>query len=319
MKIAFYTPDLNFRGTCVAIVSYATYNEKILGNKSIIMTHGITSDTTNIAKEYIENLFSIIYIKEKNVTSLILDNILSSNNCDLLYCIKYGKNDGIYSNKVKTIVHCVFDMSEKHGDVYIAVSKSLANKYNSNLYLPHIVDMKNDSVQDLRSELSIPLDVIVIGRYGGIDTFNVEFVKQYISDIVRRNNNIYFLFMNCSIWDNHKQIINLEPTVSIEFKQRFISTCDAMIVPESLGHTFGLSIAEFTVYNKSIICFNDGKLWNDNHVKELKNEAIYFSNILELAVIIENFNIFKNIKPFNAYKQYSPNNVMNIFYNKCIK
>lgn len=313
--IAFYTPTLNFRGTCVAIVDYATYNEKLLLNKSIIITNQCNKHD-DIAVEWITKLFNVIYIEHVNTNTL--DDVLISNNCDVLYCIKYGKNDGIYSNKVKTIIHCVFNMSEPHGDVYIGVSKSLCKKFNSKEYLGHIVKRVNtDTKKNLRTQLNIPLDALVIGRHGGIDTFNVEFAKQFISKIIRNNNNIYFLFINAPIWDVHPQLIYLQPTTSIEFKNKFIKTCDAMIVPESLGHSFGLSISEFCMFKKPIICYlnrrNRNVYWNDNHINELGNEGLYFSNELELSLIINNFNMFKNIIPYKAYRKYTPERVMSLF------
>jgi len=36
--ILFYDPNLNERGTSIAVYDYAHYNETILGNKSIIAT-----------------------------------------------------------------------------------------------------------------------------------------------------------------------------------------------------------------------------------------------------------------------------------------
>ena len=36
MKVAFFQPHLCLRGTTVAMYDYAYYNEKLLGNESII-------------------------------------------------------------------------------------------------------------------------------------------------------------------------------------------------------------------------------------------------------------------------------------------
>ena len=37
-----------------------------------------------------------------------------------------------------TCVHCVFDLSEPHGDIYAAVSETLAKKYNKTVFVPHM-------------------------------------------------------------------------------------------------------------------------------------------------------------------------------------
>ena len=36
MKVLFHTNTLNYRGTTVAVTDYATYNQVILGNESVI-------------------------------------------------------------------------------------------------------------------------------------------------------------------------------------------------------------------------------------------------------------------------------------------
>ena len=47
-KIVFYDNNLTLRGTSIALYNYADYNEKILGNKSIIIAK--PDDFINLAK-----------------------------------------------------------------------------------------------------------------------------------------------------------------------------------------------------------------------------------------------------------------------------
>src|SRR5690606_1716942 len=101
-----------------------------------------------------------------------------------------------------------------------------------------------------------PNNAIVFGRHGGIDTFNLQFCKSLISQIVREYPLIYFVFLNALAWDSHPNIIILPPTTDLDEKRKFICTCDAMIVPETLGHTFGMSVAEFSIHNKPVLCYN---------------------------------------------------------------
>ena len=54
-KILFYDNNLTLRGTSVALYNYADYNEKILGNKSIIMAK--PDDILNKAKEKFKKIF----------------------------------------------------------------------------------------------------------------------------------------------------------------------------------------------------------------------------------------------------------------------
>jgi hypothetical protein len=101
-------------------------------------------------------------------------------------------------------------------------------------------------------------------------------------------------------------------------KNKFIQTCDAHIECGSMGHSFGLAIAEFSVNNKPIIAYlghkNNSQIWNDSHIKILGDKGIYFSDEKDFYHIITNFDPeeYKN-KDVNAYKKYSPENVMKIF------
>jgi hypothetical protein len=44
---------------------------------------------------------------------------------------------------------------------------------------------------DLREELGIPSDATVFGRYGGYDTFNLQFVHETIAKVIRDRSDIF--------------------------------------------------------------------------------------------------------------------------------
>jgi hypothetical protein len=296
MIVAFFTPNLNFRGSCVALYNYALYNETLLGNKSIIITDPSQRSPSedDLAFKWISNRFQI---------STRLDTI-----CDIFYCIKYGKNDGVVHPTAKTVVHCVFDMSEPHGDVYAGVSRSLALKFKSDKFVPHMV-LPPPETGNLRKELGIRETDTVFGRHGGQDTFNLQFAKEIISAIVRYRDDIYFVFLNAPEWDSHPQIIYHGPTTDRVEKQKFINTCDAMIVPETMGHTFGMSVAEFSVSNKPVICYN-GPVWNTAHIDILGDKGIYFDNPGDFCRILNTFSTKEIRTDLNAYRDYTPEKVM---------
>ena len=112
IKIAFHTDFFDVRGTCVSLYDYAHYNETILKNKSIILVprKGLEDNqkSDQIAINKFANRFEIYPYENINH----MESILEFQKCDILYMIKYGKNDGMGSQRVKTVVHCVFDMSE---------------------------------------------------------------------------------------------------------------------------------------------------------------------------------------------------------------
>jgi hypothetical protein len=318
MKVAFYTDKLSFRGTGRALIDYARYNESILHNESIIISEEKTLDkTTRSDREFFSTSGLPLFMVNQHCS---LDDILEEHNIDVVYSIKYGKKDNVgISNKIKSVVHCVFDLSEPHGDVYAAVSQSLAHKFKQTLFVPHMISMEPTDGDNMKKELNIPDNAIVFGRHGGLDTFNIKWAANTISRIVRERPDIYFLFVNTPRWDNHPQIINLEPIICVEKKKKFIRTCDAMVVPESLGHTFGLAIAEFSIYNKPVICYN-GNVWNTEHLRILGDKGIYFHDTTTL------YNTLKNFKPedykdkdLNAYREYNPSSVMKIFNDVFLK
>ena len=117
--------------------------------------------------------------------------------------------------------------------------------------------------------------------------------------------------MNTYPFYHHPRIIYLNCNIDLEYKVKFINTCDVMIHARSDGETFGLSIAEFSIKNKPIITCPCGDL---EHIKILGTLALKYKTKEELI------DIFKNIKTtislrsdWNAYRLYSPEYVMNMF------
>src|SRR3990167_9824846 len=137
MKIAFQSYQLDTRGSCVATYDYAHYNETLLKNISIIVVDE-NGKNEGIAIRKFTSRFPVYFYKTKEE----LHSILKKEQCNVLYIIKYGKNDGLYFNDIKTVIHCVFDLSEPHGDVYAGVSENLANKFGWPVFVPHMVGLK---------------------------------------------------------------------------------------------------------------------------------------------------------------------------------
>lgn len=306
MKILFHTDQIDVRGTCVSLYDYADYNEKLLnGNSSIITNKNGNHDIEAIYK--FTKRFNIIYYE----TIEQLEQ--TTKNYDIFYHIKYGKKDNI-NCYCKRVIHCVFDLSEPHGDVYAAVSETLAKKFGRTEFVPHMIGLKpSRTKENLRQNLNIPGNAIVFGRHGGQDTFDLEFAKAAIINSVNLNFNLYFIFVNTPQFYQHPRIIHLSKIVDMDEKNRFIMTCDAMIHAQSLGETFGIAIGEFSVNNKPIISYN-GKVWNDHYKNILKNQAIWYNDEKELYDILINFNPekYKN-QDLNCYREYSPIKVMQKF------
>lgn len=315
--IAFHGEQLCVRGTSTALYDYARYNEELLGNRSIIVVpfYGI-GRSAGTALDRFSARFRIRTYTDK--TSM--EKVLSDEKCSVLYCIKYGKRDDAVSDKIKTVIHCVFDMSEPHGDVYAAVSQQIAQKFKQKSFVPHMIGLKPSTTDrdTFRTELQIPLDATVFGRYGGRDTFDLEFCKQAICRIVTERKDVFFLFMNTDTFVVHPRVIYMDSTSNDHVKSSFISACDAHIECGRLGHTFGLAIGEFSVNNKPIIAYrmqsSSASFWNDAHITILGDKGLYYSNEEEFYKILSGFrpSDFTG-RDLNCYRDYSPEKVMKQF------
>lgn len=310
-KIAFHTDIIDVRGTCVAVYDYAHYNEVLLDNISVItVPYSSILDGKNddlAVKKFMSRFQVYFYNNLEDLENFISD-------CKIFYVIKYGKNDNFFSTTIKTCIHCVFDMSEPHGDVYAGVSKALVEKYGTTLYVPHMISLSPSKTNNnLRQKFAIPSNAVVFSRYGGFDTFNLPFCYDVIRKIVIDTDDRFFLFINTPCFYVHPKIIHLDKVITDDEKNEFICTSDAHLECSSLGHTFGLSIGEYSVNNKPVICYN-GWTWNTNHLQILGEKAITFKDEEEFYNILLNFNPDKYInQDNNCYKDYTPENVMNKF------
>ena len=185
MKILFHENELNYRGTSIAMYDYADFNEKYLGNESVIIYNKTCKTNHPLGIEKFKNRFEVLeYFNFNEVDSLIIKN-----NIDLFYAIKNGDKDGVETKECRTAIHSVFKHYEPHGDVYAYVSQWLAEEMTQSKYpfVPHMVNFTNDTKDDLRTSLNIPKHAKVFGYYGGSKSFNIIFVQKTIEEIARKN------------------------------------------------------------------------------------------------------------------------------------
>jgi glycosyltransferase involved in cell wall biosynthesis len=310
-KIVFYDNNLTLRGTSVALFNYADYNEKILGNKSIIMTR--PDDTINLAKQKFENRFETHYCWFNGHST---QEFMNQNNVDYFYVIKEGtQNDGIVLYDTPTLIHSVFCKNDPHGHKYAYVSDWLAKNqgYDPKTHsVPHIVEKLPKPLYDLREKLGISKNKKVFGCYGGLTEFNISWVHETITKIVSERNDIVFLFMNINEFYSHPNIIHLPATWVLEEKSAFINACDAMIHARLYGETFGLSCGEFALENKPIITYGGSS--ERNHIEVLNEKGIYYNNSEELYDILNNFDKYLMFDNYDEpYKQFNPEQIMDKF------
>ena len=308
VNIAFMSNQLGERGTEVAMYDYAHYNEKFLGNTSIILHYKNHYFNSDKAIEKFKNRFKVFAIIEKEE----LDNILKENNIDIFYYEHGGGiNDGIISKVSKNCVHAVFGC-QKHGDAYASISKYVPGNNNNIDVIPYMVNLPNN-LDNMREELNIPKDALVISGYGGRDSFNIKYVQETVYEIAKNNPNIYFLFANFDKFTPEiENIIYLEKIVDLEKKVAFINTSDAMVWARTIGETYGLAIAEFSSKNKPVIASKVG--WCQAHVEYLGDKGLWYHDSESFKNIILNLdrNEIKT-KDWNAYKEFTPEKVMSQF------
>lgn len=288
MKILFYTETLNYRGTTVATLDYAKYVQNFLGHEVIIgydSSLSIGSDIDTVDKVLNE------VGKNYETRAADLNNIDSiTNGIDFAYFIRAGNRKALPKN-VPSGVHAVFRYNEPHGNVYAYVSKWLSNYMTSGKapYVPHIVYLPQPT-ENYRKYFGIPSDALVIGRYGGYDTFDLAWVKEIIKKILEARNDIYFLFMNTRPFFGHNNIIYVSPVHDLQIKSNYINTCDAFIHARQGGESFGLSVCEPLFFNKPVLASYSGG--DKNHISILADTPLLYdeSNLYEKILSLRDFN-----------------------------
>jgi hypothetical protein len=311
-RIAFLSNKLTLRGTEIAMYDYADYNETLLNNKSII----ITRDYNRIKKEFdvsldaytkFHNRFNVEYYKCQND----IDDIVEKHNITHIYIIKAGGWDGLISTRCKNLIHCVFYTGYPHGEIYSAISNDVNRLHGTNYpVVPHMVRIY-DTNEDLRQQLKIPKEAIVFGRTGGVESFDINFVKNAIVNILQKKPDIYFIFMNTYNFCDHHRVIYLSGTTDMKFKRMFMNTCDALIHAREGGETFGLVCGEFAVALKPVITYSNSR--ERNHLNILGDKAVLYSDYDSVYKIFNEFSKDKYNMHDNGYLEYSPENIMRIF------
>lgn len=309
MNIAFWDNQLCERGTTVSLFDYAYYNQTILNNKSYIF-YDKNRKENNID---VINKFKTHFIVHETDNFKETDDFLTQYNITHIYIIKYGHKDHILSKIAKNCIHCVFDCSQPHGEIYSSISPWIYGNDGKYPVVPHMINLpKNDN--NMRDQLNIPKNAKVFGGYGGKNSFSIKFVYNVVYEVAKNNPDIYFLFANFNNFcPDLPNIIHLPIIIDLNEKVKFINTTDAMLWARQDGETFGISIGEFSSKNKPVISMKIGDL---SHVHLLEDKAIWYNDTNTLYQILVNFNpeTEKN-KDWNAYKEYTPEKVIEIFKN----
>lgn len=319
MKLAFNLNRFLFRGTQVAVYDYADQWEKICGGEAYIC--GFEDCEHDSLPKFLDRFGDRVLLYPKGNLEF-LNEKLNYHNVKQIYWIKSGENDGIIIPGKRNLVHTVFPNNDPHGDVYTYISSWLAD-YSSgdpSNFVPHMVNLPKVE-GNLKGELGIPEDAVVYGRYGGYDQFDIEWFKSELFGFAQLNPDVYFLFMNTKDFGNtlYNNIRYLKGTYDLEYKTKFINTCNYMLHARNLGESFGLSIAEFMSQGKPIITTSVGR--DRNHIDMVEKLGFIVNNNVELTEVLKYTSLKPSFIKDTLYerntqlieKRYSPEPVMNKF------
>jgi len=310
MKILFYCDQVNERGTEVAIYDYAKYNQEILNNKSIILINNDNEINYEVLDKFNKSFNGNVLSHSKTRDNI--NKVCDNQNIDCVYYLKSGINDKYLSNR-KNLIHCVFRHYEPHGDKYVYISEWLSKniniKYNVQTeWVPHIVEhiLPTKTKKNIRSEYGLPQHALIIGRYGGKDTFDIPEIYPIILKYLNQNNNCYFLFLNTDRFIDHPRVKFYPAIINKQQKINFVNMCDAMIHARSNGETFGLSICEFLRQNKPVLACKSGD--DRNHIELLKNAQTLYKTPEDLLIKLneldsgafDNYNFSSLVDEFSA-------------------
>jgi hypothetical protein len=312
LKIAFYQPHLDIQGTGVSNFDYAYFNQKYLGNESLVIYDKNDERSHGLAIEKFKKEMPVIGIDGKEDMDN-LSRMIDKEKPDFLYIQKCGyRNDGRFAGNVKNLIHCVGVVNEPHGYKYAYVSQWLSEHCSGNKipFIPYMVNMP-DLNEDLRLDFNISKEIVVVARYGGMYSWNIPFVNKVVREVVETRKDIVFLFANTPKFMVHERVIFIEPFADLHYKRKFINTADYFLHARFEGESFGAAIAEFSYCNKPIITYKKSK--ERNHLNQLNGHAYLYSYAFTLKKILKRLIKQPIAADWSMYKDHSPEAVMNKF------
>jgi glycosyltransferase involved in cell wall biosynthesis len=290
MRIAIHTNQVDGRGTGKAPYDYAVGLQNLHQHEVLFIT---SSRGQNEGLARLQKQFRVLtYDKRVDADDCheirdALAGLVDRHQIDFIHFIKYGHDDRVTPPNCRTGVHCVFVMTEPHGSVYAAVSESLARKFKRPLHVPHIIKAFPPT-RDLRKELNLPPDALVIGRHGGQDTFDIPFVHEAVREALDRRKDLHFVFLSTRKFCEHERITYLPWVESEQEKFNVIHACDAMLHARLIGETFGIAVGEFSAANKPVITWSGkGHPAHDvAHLDILGRKSLPYDNKTDLLNIL---------------------------------
>jgi hypothetical protein len=304
-RIVFFTPHICIRGTSNAIYNYAL-NARNYHNLEPFIVY-ISNDRRNDAstiKRWSREL-QILPASNLNECASVVDFLRPK----YVYQITSEKS-WINFERTRLLVHQTgmhpdpADRSEKVKYAYVSEWSALHNRSHvceNNNWVPHIIDMKPAS-HDFRRMFNIPDNATVIGRTGGIDTWNIRFVNSAVYNTLCKRSDIWFIFQNTRLPFSHSRVLTLPASSSERVKSCFISACDALLHARAEGESFGIVCGEFSSMNKRVITYANSP--QAAHLHILGSKAIKYKSQDMLEDLLLSYKYKQG--DWNCYKSCSP-------------
>ena len=308
MKIIFHDNSLCLRGTTVALYDYA-YFCKMMWNVDVSILYNNTHFANHVLaiKKFTDEFNIVMSYNNLNEMQNIIDEISP----DAFFMIKSGPWDGVISKSCKNWVNAIgpTNINQVYGDKFFMGSKWLSDISGGIDYVPYMVNLP-DTNDDMRDELGIPKDAVVFGRNGGHDSFNLDFAKKAVGEVLKQREGVFFLFQGTDKFIEHERVIHLPASADLVEKVKFINTTDALLHARDLGESFGQTCAEFSAKNKPVITWFLSR--ERNHIDILCEKGLYYNDYEDLMKILLNFQPDKTTN-WNCYDEYLPGPVMDRF------
>ena len=321
-NIIFHSNSICERGVCVAIYDYAYCIKRYL-NLNPIIVYDLLSENLQSAVNHFEKEFEVIGYHSFSDVQKFVDQ----NNIDYFYAQKYGTPDGILVENAKNLIHSVFSRTTAnvHGDVYAFISEWMSSQLDYQIpFVPYMINLP-DHTDNMREELGIPTNDLVIGRYGGYETFNIDFAWECVANSLEKRKDLWFIFYNTPKVVDHERCLYFDCIVNQNLKVKYINTCDAFLHARDYGETFGASVLEFACKNKQILTYDNPELQNSHplggrsHFMYLKDNCFKYTDKKDLEEILLNITRDNPFDTLYLNDEFSPKKVIKIFENVFLK
>ena len=211
-----------------------------------------------------------------------MQRLIEAQRIDTAYFLKTRRRDARVARSCRTAVHEVFNFFHPHGDAYAYISQSVAVMMTGGRYpaVPLVVDPPQPRA-NLRAQLGIPADAMVVGRHGAPDQFNIPFLPKAIEAALERRKDLWVLLLNTTRFSAHERIVHLPTTPDRQGVVDFISSCDVGLNGRRVGENFGLALAEFLAQDRPTLVWAGGR--DRNHLTLVDDLAFVYRTSADLT------------------------------------